>query len=102
MSNHDSESPNNFMILDIILDKSSHAVPGCVSIYLTDDEYSQFQRFVASYDPYVRGKLDAALNALRLIRAIADNPERNPDENVDLATKTRLQLDSAIESGEKR
>lgn len=41
------------------------------------------------------------LNAVKLVLAIADNPEMNPTEKISLAPKTRAQLDSALKFAEK-
>jgi hypothetical protein len=41
------------------------------------------------------------LQAVELVLAIADHPDQNPTEQISLSTKTRAQLDSAVEFAEK-
>ena len=41
------------------------------------------------------------VQALKLVLAIADSPDQNPEEKISLAPKTRAQLDSALQFAEK-
>lgn len=81
---------------------------GMVNVAMTTSEYVAATNVIAmlqladlvnykrAQDSYPR-----LLQALKLVLAVADNPESNPGEEISLSTKTRAQLDSALKFAEK-
>lgn len=94
--------------LSLILEKATRPFPGHVQINLTTTEHAALTKVVQMFkladlvnykraqDAYPR-----LLLAVKLVLAIADNPGANPGEKISLATKTRAQLDSALQFAEK-
>lgn len=92
-----------------LVDHRNHEVGGpSKQVYLTYAEYDAIEKVVAMLNlanitNYSKAQAShpRLLQAVKLILSIADHPEANPTEVILLSTKTRAQLDSAVEFAEK-
>lgn len=91
-----------------VMEKTTRPYPGHVQINLTTEEHEALVKVAQMFQladlvNYKRAQdsFPRLLNAVKLVLAIADNPEQNPTEKISLASKTRAQLDSALKFAEK-
>jgi hypothetical protein len=91
-----------------VLEKTTRPIPGLVQVNLTTTEHAALTKVIqmlqlADLVNYKKAQdsFPRLLQAVKLVVAIADNPEANPTEKISLSPKTRAQLDRAISFTEK-
>lgn len=96
-------------VLDTLLANAVNVQGGNIAINLTKEQHTRLVMVAHMFKladlvnyKLAQDSFPRLLNAVKLVLAIADHPEQNPEEKISLAPKTRAQLDSAVKFAENR